>query len=1546
MKTFKKILCTLLVVVMCLTSAPLQGLVGMEWSEINFGEIEFSKIDFSSWFGSKASAKTYSGKYGDNIEWTFDSSTGLLIVSGEGKMKEHTTTTTDPFDPGDWGYNYDDYYNLTVKRLIIKPGITHIGDWAFSFYQNIEEVTIPSTVESIGERAFYFCTKLKSITIPSSVKSIGAAAFDSCPLRNIYYAGSPQEWNNIEIDNSWGGNAGITPNAVIHYNSNNNVDKPNDPDNPDTPNADEDENENLNTENTNANRNDIIIAPKTLNMEDWVEGALGFIGIAFQFIDIKFQMGSIEKISTAEEDYFTISPDDQIADIVLSKDNFRNYIIPEDVINSWKAADIENNSDKSTPAFKHTAFMEKDRKDSKPYVSTVFARESHGTYQNVTDSTLKINSKKTYDVIISAGNLENQNCTYYIEQDADHKISNNTGVFNGIDLFDKLEYNVPCYVYVKLSDGTYSDLVQVKFDREATSLGDNIDKFLKGSTLNLLGNDFFKFKVPENIPLVGDAEISLNAFKLPAGVEIDGNSIKISVGANIFKAKQELKQNSYSKYKKWSKTCFSDWKDVVDGTTVGEAFDKTVKNHTDAKEEYKKAKENFERKIWNSAPPLKKKSKNWDVEALGYIDASIVNGQLVVNEALISIEGSFTFKYTQQGAIWVVPAYVYAEMGASLGGSALGSRVVPDSEIPFQWDFSIKFSPDLKVGAGAGVKDFASLGVWAKAETPVVFNFSDNHLKWDLTGSIGIEAQFIILKGTKEVFSGSTNLVDKYWGATSKMKRMFTSFADDMATTQNATISVADRDYLKDTTGWLGEVTPFSLRQLAEDGLTLTPLQGSVYNQASPGVVSFGDKMLMTWVEDDASRDAYNRMRLMYSIYNGSTWSEPIAVYDDGHNDNAPVITTDGEDVYFAWQKIDETITETNCNIETLTENCEIFTAKYDSSLNRIVDVKQVTDNDCYDYAHNVSLVGDDIVYYWASCNDNQMNTSSDNDIYRLTVDSTAEKVATDLNYILSIDAAEVDGKENISYSMDADGDTTTANDITVYTLVDGNTTTFDKGDNDIAYPIAFYGNLDGKETLFVSDMTDIYYMQDGELKNVLSEYTAIGGNINYLNKNGTPYLLWTQNEAVGNVVYSSAYEDGAWTTPVRVSNTGTQLSSVDVEVYNNEFRGVCTSTELTYNEDEETYEYDQVNLCSFKIDEVQDISLDDIYIDESEIVIGEETKFDVYVTNNGTTNIKNIKFEIVDELGFASTVEKEVNILSGEGKFVELTYIAPENYRKTVLSVTVICDEISDSNSDNDTAVTVIGIPKIVLTESELIELDGNYLLNAMVTNESDVAVNDVVINTKFNDSEEIVDTITIDAIEARETHLIEYVLTEEDIIYDEETGTARVYITVDIDDKDLRANKICFIIEKPETTDDYSDCSHSILEFVDSSEPTCTEPGYIGAKKCIDCGKVIEAISEIFASGHNLGKWYEATSATCETTGTEQRDCSECNYSETKKIPATGHNFDGSKCENCGYDKSEDCNCNCHTGGIKGFFFKLILFFQKIFKTNKVCKCGKYHY
>ena len=49
---------------------------------------------------------------------------------------------------------------------------------------------------------------------------------------------------------------------------------------------------------------------------------------------------------------------------------------------------------------------------------------------------------------------------------------------------------------------------------------------------------------------------------------------------------------------------------------------------------------------------------------------------------------------------------------------------------------------------------------------------------------------------------------------------------------------------------------------------------------------------------------------------------------------------------------------------------------------------------------------------------------------------------------------------------------------------------------------------------------------------------------------------------------------------------------------------------------------------------------------------------------------------------------------------------------------------------------------------------------------------------------------------------------------------------------------------------------------------------------------------------------------------------------------------------CTDCGFDRTESCNHNCHRMGIAGLFWKIINFFNKIFKIKQYCDCGVKHY
>ena len=141
----KRIASILLAVMMIVTLLPL-GLVDTAWAATFIG----------------------SGKCGDNVTWSLTDD-GVLTISGTGDMADFE------WDGTPWCS-----VSSQVKSVVIKDGVTSIGDCAFGGCISLTSVSIPDGVISIGFAAFESCSLLTGVTIPNSVTGIGDYAFGYC----------------------------------------------------------------------------------------------------------------------------------------------------------------------------------------------------------------------------------------------------------------------------------------------------------------------------------------------------------------------------------------------------------------------------------------------------------------------------------------------------------------------------------------------------------------------------------------------------------------------------------------------------------------------------------------------------------------------------------------------------------------------------------------------------------------------------------------------------------------------------------------------------------------------------------------------------------------------------------------------------------------------------------------------------------------------------------------------------------------------------------------------------------------------------------------------------------------------------------------------------------------------------------------------------------------------------------------------------------------------------------------------------------------------
>ena len=1292
------------------------------------------------------------------------------------------------------------YWCTSLTSVTIPDGVTDISERAFSNCKSLTNVTIGNSVTSIGDDAFYYCENLTSITISNSVTSIGKSAFDSCTsLKDVYYTGSQSEWSKIHI----GSNNQYLTNATIHYNWNGKF--------PLVTNEDE-------TSFTVYNSTAIIDSVKDINLK------------------LKsVNMNIAENSSQFDKKKVVKKNDIKGKEIKFTKDDFRDYIIPAQVTSDIKYS----NSDS------HNIYMTKDRKDGKPYVSSVYVQqlddnnEPKTSYCDVQYSSMTLLDNAKYNIAISAVTNGAKDVKYYLIQNdgnGKYKTEITNGVASKIDLASKVQAGKSLYAYV-VCDGVASEPMPLML--KGKELSNSVKNILNSSTVNVLGGQTGKFKLSDSVPIIGGTEASLDFIKCPVGVEITGNKVKISVGFDIF---------GYSDSTDKSGDTETKWLSFKDSC---KSFQKTSKDHNDTLKKLKKFKKNYG----------SNKKGTFKTDFLGYLEGYITDtGSIEFTEVCGTVAAEFAYKIKSQFGPFGVPIfYAYVEAGAEAGATANAGKTVPDGDFPFEFDVTIHLTPKVKGGAGIGLEGAVSGGVYAKAEMPVEYAIKKKHFTLGVDGEIGWEAHYIIGEASGTIIDGTFNLLDEYFGTKSKQVRRqiattyaMTEFIDKTVSQTSEKTTLLSRDYINNQK-WVGTQTLAKRKARSASKLTFanTTLESSVNEFQRPQLVTAGDTMMLIWVDDDTSRDTYNRYRLVYSLYNNGSWSVPKAVDDDGMIDYQVSATAVGNDIYIAYQKFNAKFTKGDEErLDELNKKAEIKIAKYNANNNSFDNVKFITSNDTFDYLPCIAVENSQPVLYWVNCTSSDFSANSCS-IMKSDFAGNVSTVYSGLNYIYEL---KVIGND-IYYTAESDCSNENTNDLNLYknkvqiTHNDG----IDK--QEIPTSLASVN-----DTLFYTSNSGIY-MLDGDTPKLSLENNKIAGNLQLAATDDGIRAVWSQTSDMGTEFYTSELVNGAWSEPVAITDYGKLVSQLSIANYGGKLFGAYNITGRT--EQDGSIVNGSTDLCVFNTDGFNkfDVTLDTV--DESQLNSNGQTKLNVLVENKGTENIKSIDFAITDSLGYSQSVNKTVDIPSGDYDVVELDYV-PSTSGETFERRTVTVNATSgDASADTQLEV---GNADLSVDDITLEKLGTENVITAQIHNIGTVEAENV--NVVFKNGENEVYTSNVDTLLPLQTNIVQFNISDDELTYEEEGGAViTASVTSDSNEVNIGDNNSSVLIEKH---------IHDWSEWTVETEPTCVDEGK-KTRVCNTCTKQEEAV--ISPTGkHTYSK--QVVLPTYDAQGYTIYTCEVCGY------------------------------------------------------------------
>ena len=381
------------------------------------------------------------------------------------------------------------------------------------------------------------------------------------------------------------------------------------------------------------------------------------------------------------------------------------------------------------------------------------------------------------------------------------------------------------------------------------------------------------------------------------------------------------------------------------------------------------------------------------------------------SDAVVGVVGDFSVSQTWPFMVMVgpVPVPMFAQVKADVSADETADVL---QLAPLNLSGALNVDPALQGSLGVGVNELTSASGWVKGDVHLNLQWPQQPTMKDF--SVTVSAGFALsLLGQEQPFTAFT----KSWPSSGGPVPL-------VLQPQGGWRPIS-RDYLQHPSR--GILAPSAKTRLKDDGGgSVTILLSPVFPYSDPNCAASGTNLYLAFLTDNTNRTSMNRTMAMFTKSDGTNWSQPVAIADDGTADFHPRLLSfpDGSAVA-AWENEGAALPD-SATLDMMKSNLEVSVAWFNPATDAWLPAQRMTTNGFLD--RSPKLAGrstDNVLLTWIAnpANDENGGPAAPNQIWSARWNGVAwsapQLAATVSNALVKYDLAYDGTAANLVLSVD-----------------------------------------------------------------------------------------------------------------------------------------------------------------------------------------------------------------------------------------------------------------------------------------------------------------------------------------------------------------------------------------------------------------------------------------------------------------------------------------------------------------------------------------------